>query len=116
MRSIFPDSRYAEGASSHRPIGSPFVRYQDASSYRKDKTFGSTTTPSSSPSHPPIQVEEHRSEADIVLEPEDEAAAKAADLDLGNVDKPAQGGNVVLVAVVDIAEEVVGHVYVVIVN
>jgi hypothetical protein len=61
-------------------------------------------------------VEEHRFEADIVPEPEDEVAAKAADLDLGNVDKPVQGGNVVLEVVGDIAEEVVGDVYGVIVN
>jgi hypothetical protein len=62
-------------------------------------------------------VEEHRSEADTVPEPEDEVAAKAADLDLGNVDKPAQGGNVVLEVVGDIVEEEVeGHVYGVIVN
>jgi hypothetical protein len=61
-------------------------------------------------------VEEHRSEADIVPEPGDEVAAKAADL--GNVDKLVQGGNVVLEVVGDIVEEeeVVGHVYVVIVN
>lgn len=91
--------------------------YQDASSYRKHHTLGSTTTPSSSPSHPPIQVEEHRSEADIVPEPGDEVAAKAADLDLGNVDKPVQGDNVVLGVVGDIVEEEVeGRVYVVIVN
>jgi hypothetical protein len=77
----------------------------------------STTTPSSSPFHPPIQVEEHRSEADIAPEPEDEVAAKIAGLDLGNVDKPAQGDNVVLEVAGDIVEEeVVGHVYVVIVN
>ena len=76
----------------------------------------STTTPSSSPSHPPIQAEEHRSEADIGPEPEDEVAAKAADLDLDNVDKPAQGGNVVPEVVDDIAEEEVGYGYVVIVD
>jgi len=76
----------------------------------------STTTLSSSPFHPPIQVEAHRSEADIVPEPEDEVAAKTADLDLDNVDKPAQGDNVVPEVVDGIAEEVVGPVYVVIVN
>jgi hypothetical protein len=37
-------------------------------------------------------------------------------LDFGNVDKPVQGGNVVLEVVGDIAEEVVGDVYGVIVN
>jgi len=96
---------------------SPFVIYQDASSYRKHRTLVSTTTPSSSPSHPPSQVEEHRSEAGIGPEPEDEVVAKAADLDLGNVDKPVQGGNVVLEVVGDIVEEeVVWHVYGVIVD
>jgi hypothetical protein len=102
---------------SHRLLGSRLVIYQDASSYRKHRKLESTTTPSFSPSHPPIQVGEHRFGADIVPEPEDEVAAKAAaDLDLGNVDKPVQGGNVVLEVVGDIAEEVVGDVYGVIVN
>lgn len=58
-------------------------------------------------------MEEHRSEADSCPE----LAAKAADLDLGNGDKPARGGNVVLEVVGDIVvEEVEGRVYVVIVN
>jgi hypothetical protein len=112
MRAILPHSRCTEAASSHRPKSSRFVVYQDASSYRKHHTLGTTTTPSSSPSHPPIQVGEHRSEADSCPE----LAAKAADLDLGNVDKPARGGNVVLEVVGDIVEEEEGHVYVVIVN
>ena len=58
----------------------------------------------------------HRSEVDTAPEPENAVAAKAADLDLGNVDKPVLGGNVVLEVVVDIVEEVEGLVYVVIVN
>ena len=43
-------------------------------------------------------------------------AAKAADLDLDNVDKLVQGDNAVLEVVDDIAEEEVGYGYVVIVN
>ena len=61
-------------------------------------------------------MEEHRSEGDTAPEPEDEVVAKAAGLDLDSVDKPAQEDNVVLEVVVDIAEEVVGYGYVVIVN
>jgi len=61
-------------------------------------------------------VEEHRSEVDTAPEPEDAVVAKAADLDLDNVDKPVLGGNVVLEVVVDIVEEVEGLVCVVIVN
>jgi hypothetical protein len=61
-------------------------------------------------------VEEHRSEVDIAPEPEDEVAAKAAGSNLGNVDKPAQGGNVVPEVVDDIVVEEGGRVYAVIVD
>lgn len=61
-------------------------------------------------------MEEPQFEGDTAPEPENAVVAKAADLDLDNADKPVLGGNVVLEVVVDIVEEVQGHLYVVIVN